>query len=81
MTIYDWEPMREFAKGEGLEFDDDTVDVADMDFALAGLSQEQAEHMFRMYVRWTQHYSDPGLYTWRQRIAIALHFLLGKRRA
>lgn len=77
MTVYDWQPMRDYCEQMGLTFLEDWVPQADQEFYEAGLSQVQAEAMFRSYAWRVNHLFKPSTWTFKQRIGLAWQFIFG----
>ena len=68
---------RSYAAALALRFDEAFLPTADRRFRDLGLRQEQVEGVVNLYSWTVNHYWKPANYTWRQRLALALHFLLG----
>lgn len=72
---YSYDKPRQYCAHYGLRFHDDALLVADAKFTALGLTQEQVDEITCLYAWNMNWYWRPSLYTVRQRIGIALHFL------
>lgn len=73
--IYDWKPMRDYVEQIGGKMMEDWVPATDQEFDAAGLTQAQAEAMFRSYAWRVKHLFNPASYTYWHRALIAAYFL------
>lgn len=72
---YNWQPMRDYTKQLGGVFMESWVPDADAEFHAAGLTQEQAEAMYRSYAWRVKHLFTPSNWPYLARVKLALYFL------
>lgn len=79
MLKYNWDPMRAYTEYLGGVFMEHWVPQTDQEFAEAGLTQEQAEVMYRCYAIRVKHLFTPSIYRYLDRVKIALFFLFSRK--
>lgn len=72
---YEYEDSRRFCQACGLVFDERTLPLADETFYRAGLTQSQVTQLMNLHIQVTAYAFTPSNYTWKQRLALAFHFL------
>lgn len=76
--VYDYSKARAYCATHGLVFHEDALMPADARFASLQLEQHQVDGLMELYCWNMNYYWRPGIYTLRQRIGIAIHFLFGR---
>jgi len=74
---YNYDGVRRQVEERGLRWDVEAI--ADTAFHDAGLDQAQVDRMVLLHAHFMKHYFTPQTWGWRGRIALALHFLLGRK--
>lgn len=75
---YDYDEARAYCEGLGLRFDEATIPMVDEKLAELGLTQREVTGVVQLHAWIIGYRFNPGTYTWRQRIALACHFLFGR---
>lgn len=75
---YDYDEARRYCEGLGLRFDESIVPMADQRFAELGMTQGEVTGVVQLHAWIIGWRFNPSSYTWRQRIALAWHFLFGR---
>lgn len=77
-TRFDYSNARGYCQQLGLAFDDAAAAVADPRFAELKLTQDQVTGVVCLHAWLVGWRFNPATYTFRQRLALAWHFLFGR---
>lgn len=80
MLHYDYTKAKAFCAECGLIWAEDWVPTADVEFQKAGLTQDQVDAMMRNYIWRMKYVFSPSTYSWKQRLGLALHFIVNLKR-
>lgn len=79
MLNFDYAAAKADCEARGLVWMADVIPDVDKRFAEIGLTQAQVDGCMQMYTHYVGWLFAPSSYRWYQRIALAAHFLFGRR--